>query len=79
MYVHVKVTAKSKKEAIKEEKPGYFKIDVKEKAERNLANTRVRELMAMHFGFPVKAVRIISGIHEKTKLISLPDTEKSQI
>ena len=48
-----------------------FKIAVKEKAERNAANERVCELIARHFGVPVKAVQIRTGQHRKNKSIEV--------
>ena len=74
MYIHVKVSAGAKKEVFEEEKPGYFNVVVKEKAERNMANERVRELVALHFGLPVGKVRIISGHHHGKKILSV-DTD----
>ena len=49
MYVKVMVTPSAKKEKV-EEKNGELFISVKEPAQRNLANKRVRELVASHFG-----------------------------
>ena len=44
-------------------------ISVKEKAERNMANTRVLELVAEHFKIPKNKVRIITGHHHPSKLM----------
>lgn len=52
-----------------------FIISVKEKAERNLANTRVIDLIALHFSLPIEHVKIISGQTSPTKLLSVPDVE----
>jgi len=71
MYIRADVTIQSKKESIFETKEAYFDIKVKEKAERNLANERVRELLALHFNVPKRAVRIISGHHSPRKLIDI--------
>lgn len=73
MYIHVKVQTGSKKESIKEKTAGYFDISVKEKAEHNLANTRVLELIALHFKIPKSHIRIINGHHSPSKLLSIKD------
>ena len=49
----------------------HFEISVREAAERNLANGRVLELVARHFKLPVGKVRIISGHHSPSKILSV--------
>ena len=71
MYIKVRVLAGAKKEAFVVEKPDHFKISVRQKAERNEANTRVRELVAEHLGVPLASVRIINGHHSPQKLLSI--------
>ena len=73
MYIRVRVSAKAKKESFKKLSEDSFLIAVKEPAEQNRANARVLELVAEHFGFKPKQVRIISGHHSPGKLLSLPD------
>ncbi|MEK7127964.1 MAG: DUF167 domain-containing protein [Patescibacteria group bacterium] len=68
-YIHVKVIAGAGKESWKEKSPDHFEISVKEKAERNMANARVLELVASHFKVPVKKVRIVNGHRHPSKLI----------
>ena len=68
-YIHVKVTASAKKESFVQKSEDHFEISVKEKAERNMANTRVLELIASHFEVPIGKVRIINGHHHPSKLI----------
>ena len=75
MYIHVKVNADSKKEEVKEKSSDHFEISVREPAERNLANTRVVEVMALHLGIPKSHIRIINGHHSPTKLLSIKDEE----
>lgn len=73
MYIRVRVHAGAKKEVF--EKDGdVLLVSVKEPAEQNLANVRVLELVAKHFGILPKQIRIISGHHSPTKLLSLPDS-----
>ena len=69
MYIHVKVTAGAGKETFKQKNKDHFEISVKEKAERNMANTRVLELVAKHFKVPVRKIRIINGHRSPSKLI----------
>ena len=73
MYIHAKVMAKARKESLKETKQGYFSISVKEKAENNMANVRVVELLAEHFGVPISKIRIINGHHSPSKLFSVEE------
>lgn len=77
-YVHVKVTAGAKKEKFSprrsqatglEKTPDHFVASVKEKAERNMANARVIELVAEYFKVPKSKVRIINGHHHPSKLL----------
>ena len=74
MYLRVEVTPGAKKESL-EEAEGKWLISVKEEAERNQANERVRELVAAHLGKTVGDVRIISGHHSHTKMLSVRDDE----
>ncbi|MBP6866187.1 MAG: DUF167 domain-containing protein [Candidatus Pacebacteria bacterium] len=71
MYIKVSVIAGTRKETFEEKSKDHFKISVKEKAERNMANTRVIELVALHFKVPTNKVRIINGHHHPSKLLSL--------
>jgi uncharacterized protein YggU (UPF0235/DUF167 family) len=68
-YIHVKVTAGAKKETWKKKSEDHFEISVREKAERNMANNKVLELVAGHFKVPVKKVRIVNGHRHPSKLI----------
>lgn len=73
MYIKVKVTPNAKKESFvpEEGKENRFLASVREKAERNMANTRVREIVAKHFGIPIGKTRLISGHHSRTKMFSV--------
>ncbi|MEI8174678.1 MAG: DUF167 family protein [bacterium] len=68
-YIHVKVEAGVKKESLKQKSEDHFEISVKEKAERNMANTRVLELVALYFKIPTNKVRIVNGHHHPSKLL----------
>ncbi|OGZ14153.1 MAG: hypothetical protein A3J08_03730 [Candidatus Lloydbacteria bacterium RIFCSPLOWO2_02_FULL_51_11] len=82
MYLKVIVNSGAKKEKIEEgpastkgsggaKKKGELKISVREPAQRNLANTRVRELLAARFKVPLSAVRILAGHRSPRKLFSI--------
>lgn len=68
-YIHVKVSAGAKQETFKKKNEDHFLVSVKEKAERNIANLRVLELMALYFKVPVNKVRIINGHKHPSKLL----------
>ncbi len=69
MYIHVKVVAGAKKESLKKKSEDHFEISVKEKPERNQANTRMIALVAQHFKVPRTQVRIINGHKHPSKLL----------
>ena len=69
MYIHVKVTAGARKESFVQKSEDHFEVSVREKAERNMANGRVLELVAEHFKVPVSKVRIVNGHRSPSKLI----------
>lgn len=71
MYIKVKVQAGAKKEEIKQKNKDTFLVRVKEKAERNMANKRICEIMANKFGISVKNIRIISGHQSPSKILSI--------
>ena len=71
MYLKVTVYPDSKVEELKPLSPDCFTVKVKVKAKMNLANNRLRELIADHFNLPVGKVKIISGHHHPHKIISL--------
>lgn len=67
MRVRVRVKPDSRREAFEEIEEGVFSIAVKEPAERNEANARVRELLARHFHVPEGKVRMRTGARGGTK------------
>ena len=69
IYIKVKVQAGAKKESFKKVKEGHFEISVKEKAERNMANKRIIEIMAEFFSLPKSKVRIVNGHQSPSKLL----------
>ena len=71
MYIKVKVKAGAKDESLIKKGNDHFDISVKEKAERNLANSRVLELIGSYFKLPKGKVRIINGHHSPGKILSV--------
>ena len=71
MFIKASVIAGAKKEAFEKVSETHFKIAVKEPAKQNLANTRVRELIARHFALPIAKIRIVNGHHSPSKLLSI--------
>jgi uncharacterized protein YggU (UPF0235/DUF167 family) len=71
MYIKVNVFTGAKKEIFEQKSNNHFKISVKEKAERNEANTRVLELVAEHFKVSKNKVKIVNGHHHPSKLLSI--------
>lgn len=65
----MKVIAGAGKESFKKKKEDHFEISVREKAQGNMANTRVIELVAIHFKVSLNKVRIVNGHHHPSKLI----------
>lgn len=70
MYIKVRVYAGSKKEEFKKISDTHFEARVKEKAERNMANRKVVELVRQHFK-SAGDVRIINGHHSPSKILSV--------
>lgn len=72
-YLKVFVMPGTKRESVSE-KGSTLVISTKEPAEANRANTRVREVVAERLKVPLAAVRIISGHHSPSKMLSIKDS-----
>ena len=66
MYIKVRATTGAKKERV-EKQGSTYTISVKEKAERNLANRRIRQVLAETLGISERKLRLISGHHQPLK------------
>ena len=75
MFIKVHVTAGAKKESFIQKNESTFYITVKEPAKMNLANVRVRELVANHFSLSKKEVKIVNGHHSPSKILSIRDSD----
>ncbi|MFZ3019997.1 MAG: DUF167 domain-containing protein [Minisyncoccia bacterium] len=73
MYIKVIVSAGAKKEKFVKKSEDIFEIAVKEKAERNMANKRVVELVSENLLIPKGKIKIINGHHHPHKLISISE------
>lgn len=69
MYIKIKVVADSRNEKVEQKKEDEYHIWVKEKAEQNMANRRILEILGEIFSG--KDIRIISGHHSPSKIISI--------
>ena len=71
MHIRVKVKSGAKKEIIQKTSENSFDISVKEKAERNLANKRVREILSDRLSVPIGSVKAITGHHFSSKVFEV--------
>lgn len=71
MYIKVRVIAGAKKEIVKKLSDTGYALSVTEPAVQNRANTRVIAIIAAACGVPVNHVRIISGHHSPSKMLSV--------
>ncbi len=79
MYFKIRVIAGAKSELVRKEKEDTFTVLVKEKAEGGRANKRMQELIGAEFGVPGGAVRIVSGHHKPSKIVSIDGLELSPL
>ena len=73
MYIKVKMRPNSRKEQIEKVSDDHYNVSVKEKAENNRANDRLLEIMRNQF--PNSIIRIISGHHSPSKILSIEAKE----
>ena len=73
MYIKIRVKSGQRSEEVIKEKEDHFIISVKEKAERNQANTRVIEIIKNMY--PNMIVRIVNGHHSPSKLVAVDERE----
>lgn len=71
MHVKVKVVPGARRERVVRETKTAFIIDVKEPAERNLANKRVREILANAFCVELHHVHLVTGHHAGGKIYTV--------
>lgn len=76
MYIRAQVKPGAKKESIIKTDEKTYSISVREPATQNLANNRVRELLALELGIKPQKVKMISGHRSPRKIFSI-DTENT--
>ena len=69
MYLKVIVKTRAKKESILMKSKDHFEVSVKERAEKNMANKRVIEILASYLKVSIQKVRIVNGHHHPHKLL----------
>lgn len=69
MYIHVRIKTKQKQDLIIKKKDLKYEVSVKEEPKQNMANHKLCSLLKDYF--KAKNVRVISGHHSPSKLISI--------
>lgn len=73
MYIKVQVLPKAKKEIIKKESENFYIISVKEPAERNLANLRIKSIVADIYQVSENKVKLVTGHHSRSKIFAIDE------
>ena len=73
MYIKVKMKPNSRKEIVEKVSDDHYNVAVKEKAENNRANNRLMEIMRERF--PNTIIRMISGHHSPSKILSIDEKQ----
>ena len=71
MYIKVRVITKAKEDKLEEISPDTFRVWTKMPAEQNLANETVLNLVKKGFPEYNNDIRIISGHHSPSKILSV--------
>lgn len=71
MYIKVHATPGARKESVTKRADTVFYIAVKEPAIQNLANARIRALLAENLGVLVTQVRMLTGHQSRSKMYSV--------
>ncbi len=69
MYIKVKISPKAKMEVVEKVSDDHYNISVREKAENNMANSRLLEIMRGIY--PNTNIKIVSGHHSPGKILSI--------
>lgn len=68
MYIRVRVTPGARKERVTKEEDGTFYIMVKEPAEQNRANARIKEILARELSVSMSNIRLLTGHRSSSKM-----------
>jgi uncharacterized protein (TIGR00251 family) len=71
MYIKVKVKTKAKKDSVIKMSEDTFSVSVKTKPEEGMANKKVIELLRDYLKVYNGDIRIVSGHHSPSKIISI--------
>jgi uncharacterized protein (TIGR00251 family) len=71
MYIRVHANPGSRKERVMKIDETTYQIAIKEPAERNMANTRIREILSEEFNVPIAEVKILTGHRSSSKMLSV--------
>ncbi len=71
MFVRVHAVPGARKERITKEDATTFTIFLKEPAERNMANKRIMDILALEFGVSPEHVRMLTGHRSSSKMYSI--------
>lgn len=71
MYIRVHAVPGARRERVLRDDDTTFTISVKEPAERNMANTRIRAILAEIFAVPTGRVRLVTGHRAGSKMYSV--------
>ncbi|MES2060158.1 MAG: DUF167 domain-containing protein [Patescibacteria group bacterium] len=71
MLIHIKIQPESKEDKVIMKSDNSYIVYVREKAERNQANIKMRSLLATHFKVDLGKVKIITGHHAPSKIIDI--------
>ena len=69
MYLKIKVIPDAKEEKVEKIKDDEYRIWVKVPAENNVANSRVLDIIRQMY--PPTSIRIVSGHHSPSKILSI--------
>lgn len=73
MYIKVRAITQAKEEVVEQITSDHYKVSVREPAEQNRANARILELFRERY--PNARLRIVSGHHSPSKIISIDTPE----
>lgn len=69
--LHVSVKTGAGSERVEELREGALRVFLKQNPEDGKANARLVALLARRYGVPQTAVRIVRGVRERSKIISI--------
>lgn len=73
MYIRVHAVPGARREKVILDAPQVYTISVKEPAEQNQANERIREILARIYTIPLQGVRMVTGHRSSSKMFSVDE------